>query len=180
MSDSQQKPWTDHLNAPKIPYGLYVREKEGFAGNLIGSILYGTHEDSRLHACLSCSLCLGMVIVVFLQCITALFDRFHRRGEPIKWGLVSYTVVMFSVATVCAGTNLHNESVSYIDNREFPGIGGVLPPGPLGYQKFVDPKAIVVVPNLMFFLNNWLADGLLVSSLFNSVFARPNDQRWSL
>ena len=55
------------------------------------------------------------------------------------------------------------QSISFIDNREFPGVGDTIPPGPLGYQLFIYSKPITIVPNLMFLLNNWLADGLLVS-----------------
>ena len=64
--------------------------------------------------------------------------------------------------------NLDIQSVSYIDNREFPG-NDALPPGPLGYQYLIYSKAISIVPNLMFLLNNWLADGLLVSFAFTWV-----------
>ena len=35
----------------------------------------------------------------------------------------------------------HNErqrfSISHIDNREFPGVEGVVPPGPYGYLMFI-------------------------------------------
>ena len=56
------------------------------------------------------------------------------------------------------------QSISYIDNREFPG-DGVFYPGPLGYEMLIAPKAIVVIQNSAFVLSNWLADGLLVSPL---------------
>ena len=69
--------------------------------------------------------------------------------------------------------NLNIQSISYIDNREFPG-NDALPPGPLGYQYLIYSKAITIVPNLMFLLNNWLADGLLVSSVPNSIFHAPH------
>ena len=42
MSGSQQTPWSNNPNAPKILYDLYFEEKANFAGFLIGSILYGT------------------------------------------------------------------------------------------------------------------------------------------
>ena len=104
--------------------------------------------------------------MLFFKSMNALLSPVHRRGERIKWGLVSYTVVMFSLATVNIAMNLHIESISFIDNREFPGVEGVFPPGPNGYLKSVYFKAINVVPNAAFGLNNWLADGLLVSSSF--------------
>ena len=98
----------------------------------------------------------------------ALINPTNRRRQGIKWGLVSYTVIMFSFVTIFTAMNLNIQSVSYIDNREFPGVENVLPPGPLGYQWFLYSDVLTIVPNLMFLLNNWLADGLLVSSLFDS------------
>jgi len=44
MSDSQEQPWSDNPNAPKIPYDLYFGEKATFAGILIGSMFYGTYK----------------------------------------------------------------------------------------------------------------------------------------
>ena len=96
--------------------------------------------------------------------MTALFSPAHRRGMGIKWGLASYTAVMFSLVTVLTGMQLNLQSISYIDNREFPGIKGRVPPGPLGYQSLIYTGPLGIVPNAMFNLNNWLADGLLVSS----------------
>lgn len=45
MSDSQQNPWSNNPNAPKIPYDAYFSEKADLTGILIASILYGTQED---------------------------------------------------------------------------------------------------------------------------------------
>jgi len=144
MSDSDQKPWSDNPNAPKIPYSLYFQEKADFAGILIGSILY------------------GVVIVLFFKCMSALLNPAHRKREGIKWGLVSYTVAMFSFVTVFTAMNLNIQSISFIDNREYPGVDGVVPPGPIGYQSFIFSDALTVVPDVMFLLNGSLADGLLL------------------
>ena len=114
----------------------------------------------------------GMLVVLFFKCMSALFNPVYRRGEGINWGLVSFTVVMFSLATVCTAMNLDINSISYIDNREYPGDGGTAP-GPLGYIATVFYKAINIVPNTAFVLNNWLADGLLASFLFDAAFPRP-------
>lgn len=81
----------------------------------------------------------------------------------MKWAPVVYTILMFAFVTIFTAMNLDVQSISYIDNREYPGEGNTIPPGPLGYQYLVYSRAISVVPNLMFLLNNWLADGLLVS-----------------
>ena len=101
--------------------------------------------------------------MLFFKCMTALINPVHRRGERVKWGLVSYTVVMFFLATVLTAMNLHILSISFIDNREFSHPDMKLHPGPFGYFEFIYYKAINIVPNAAFCLNNWLADGLLVS-----------------
>ena len=167
MSDSQERPWTNNPNAPRIPYGLYLEEKAYFAGILIASILYGTHNASRptrpLPALnLFAWSVVGIILVLFFQCMTGLFNSARRGWKGIKWGIISYTVVMFSFATVFTGMNLNVESISYINNREFPGGEGVLPPGPLGYQWFIRPMMRSITSNLTSLLNYWLADGLLV------------------
>ena len=112
-----------------------------------------------------------MVIVLFFKCMAALLNP-ARRKEGIKWGYVSYTAAMFSAVTVFVGMELNILSVSYIDNRRFAGVGGMLPPGPHGYELFIYSKALSIVPNLMFLLTNWLADGLLVSSFADAGFTR--------
>ena len=175
MSDAQTKPWSDNPNAPKIPYDLYFAEKASFAGTLIASILYGTPKPPRLDARLSMlsSFALGTLVVLFFQCIAALLGSVNRKREGIKWGLVCYTVVMFSCATVVIGTAQNITSISFIDNREFPGIEGVFPPGPLGYQSMTCSKAPGIAPNLTTLLNYWLADGLLVGFYLIFAFARP-------
>ena len=104
--------------------------------------------------------------MVFFQCMTGLFDPVHRRGERVKWGIVSYTVLMFSLATVLIAANFDAFSVSYIDNRQFPG-------GPGAYAVLVLPATLSPVADAMAIVSNWLADGLLVSSLFDHALTRP-------
>ena len=172
MSDSQQKPWSDNPNAPKISYLLYHTEKTCFAGTLISLVLHGTPktlQPTPLAPVLTLSVrfVLGIVTVLFCKCIAALFNPIYRRGERIKWGLVSYTTVMFSLATVQIVMNLDIQSVPYIDDRGFPGVKG-MSPGPFGYQEFISTEALSIVPNAMIGLTGLLADGLLVSSLFGA------------
>ena len=109
---------------------------------------------------------LGVIIVLFFQCMSALFNPVNRTLEGIRWGLVTYTVAMFSVVTILVAMNLNVQSLCYIDNRQFPGKD-VVPPGPFGYQLFLYSNPLSIVPNFMFLLNNWLADGLLVGSVSN-------------
>ena len=113
------------------------------------------------------------MIVLFFRCIGALLHPVHCAREGVRWGLVAYTVLVFSFVTVFAAMSLDLQSVSYIDNREFPGTDA-LPSGPYGYEGTVYAKAINLVPNLMFLLNNWLADGVLVSSASDSVTWVPD------
>ena len=86
---------------------------------------------------------------------------------------------MFAFATIAIALGLDLQSVCYVDDRDFPGFDGGSAPGPLGYQLLVYSKAINVVPNLLFLLNQWLADGLLVSSVFDSVVQMSNVSRSS-
>ena len=113
--------------------------------------------------------------MVFFRCMAALFNPVYRKGERIKWWLASYTVVMFSAATVFTGVNIDLLSIAYVDNREFPGFENKLPLGPYGYQLFISPGALNVTANAMFSLSNWLADGLLVGSLFGAPFTRASN-----
>ena len=88
--------------------------------------------------------------MLFFKCVLALFNPIHRRGEPIKWGLVSYTIAVFAVETVLTAINLHILSISYVDNREFPGVDGVANPGPTGYQYLIAPEAVSIIANSTF------------------------------
>ena len=113
------------------------------------------------------------MIAPFFQCMVALFIPVHRRGERIKWGVASFTMVMFSLVTIQITLSLDILSISYIDNRSFPGIKGLVAPGPLGYQVSITSDALSIASDVAFALSNRLADGLLVSSLFDVVFIHP-------
>ena len=139
-------------------------------------MVYAKHP--HLHARLSTLIALvryilGVVVVLAFKSMAALLSPAYRRGEGIKWGLMCYTATIFSLVTVLTGMNLNIRSISYIDNRNFPGAEGMIPPGPSGYQWFIAPSPLNITPNVMFVMCDWLADGLLVSSLFDAVFAWP-------
>ena len=70
-----------------------------------------------------------------------------------------HTGAMFMFVTVFTVINLNIISTSYIDNRKFPNDPY---PGPLGFQVLTYSETIGIVSTVMFLLNNWLADGLLV------------------
>lgn len=106
---------------------------------------------------------IGFVIVLFFKCIGALLYPTGPPRKGVKWGLVAHTMAMFSFVTINTAMSLYVFPVSYINYRHFSGHRG-LPTGPFGYQLYIYPKPISTIPTLMFFLNNWLADGLLVRS----------------
>ena len=176
MSDSLGKPWSDNPNAPKVPYWVYFGEKSYFAGVIIGAILYGesTYTYNYPFVPLSQFFCavLGVVIVLFFKCMGVLFDPANRRMGGSKWGFVVHSVAMFSFATIYIAMSINIQSISFIDNREFPGISDAIPPGPVGYQFFIHSKAIGIAPTPMILINSWLADGLLVSVFRFSLFVQ--------
>lgn len=143
MSNSAQVPHSNDPYTPPIPRWLCFAEKANFAGNLIAGMLYGT------------------VIILFFQCMGALSNPASHMKRSVKWLLVAHTAAMFSFVTIFTALNLDLLSISYIDNRGFFGHD-VLPPGPFGYQFLIYSKPITVTPYVMFFLNNLLADGLLL------------------
>ena len=100
-----------------------------------------------------------ILIVLSFQCMAALFNPVHRRWNGIRWGVVSYTAVMFSAMTVQTTMNLQILSICYIDNRKFLGKGA-LGPGPYGYFMSIYTEALNdVIPNVMFPLSNRSSDG---------------------
>ena len=105
----------------------------------------------------------------------ALLYPANSKKGGIQWGLVAHTTTMFVFVTIGTALSLDVQSISYINDRNFPGFDGGRAPGPLGYQLLVSSEAINIVPNLMFILNQWLADGLLVSCVFDPSF--PSDLR---
>jgi hypothetical protein len=101
--------------------------------------------------------------------MAALLNPINRKRGGIKWGLVAHTVAMFSFVTTYNATVGDFNSNSFIDNRGFPGING-LPPGPFGYQFYLGGGRHIELISIA--LNGWLADGLLVCFVFNSVARR--------
>lgn len=105
--------------------------------------------------------------------MAALFNPVCCREGRIKWGLVSYTAVIFSLATILTTRNLDLLSILYINNREFPGVEGVLPAGPHGHEWVIEIDAFCTVLNITSTLSTWLAGGLLVNLLPYVVLIRP-------
>ena len=111
---------------------------------------------------------LGIVVTLFFRCVGALLNPINRTREGVRWGLIAYTAATVLFVTIFTVTTLCMQSLSYIEDREFFNTNDFLPPGPLGYFGFSYSDAINVVPNIMFYLNTWLINGLLVSLVSES------------
>ena len=87
--------------------------------------------------------------------------------KGIRWGLVAHTIAVFSFSTIGIAIDRDVLSDSYINGREFAGAI----PGPVGFlhSPHILRKTSVYVVFLMLPFNQWLSDGLLVSSSLNSI-----------
>ena len=111
---------------------------------------------------------LGIVVALFFRCMATLLNPANPIRKGIRWALVVHTVALFLFLTIPFGIGFDDLSIEYINNREFPG-NDEFPPGPVGYGDLLGLKATTTVLDAMFPLNQWLADGLLVSPILNSV-----------
>ena len=164
--------------APQISYKLYLAEKRNWAGTRIGAMVYGTTTEPTRSSINLTSLVrfviLGIVVVLFFNCLSALFGPANRARSLIKWALVAHIGAMFTFQTISLATQLHIESISYIDNRALPDLDGSGFSGPIAYNFLTFGEPISMVSVVTFILNNWLADGLLVGPVLNSVIQVSN------
>ena len=107
-------------------------------------------------------------MALFFQCMATLLNPANPIRKGIRWALVAHTLALFLFLTIPVGISFDDLSIEYIDNREFPSRVKY-PPGPIGYNDLLGLKATTTVLDAMFPLNQWLADGLLVSPILNSV-----------
>ena len=108
---------------------------------------------------------LGIAVALFCQCMGVLL---RPVGRGMKLALVVHTVTLFLFLTIPVGIDLNYLSMVYVDIREFPG-NHQYPPGPIGSYEIVTNSAAGIISDVMFPLNQWLADGLLVGPISNSV-----------
>ena len=111
---------------------------------------------------------LGIVVALFLRCMGVLLSPTNSIRRGVKSALVFHTMAMFAFLTIPIVMNAINLSTCYINDREYPG-NDKSPPGPIGYSYVLDRKTETFVFDAMFPLNQWLADGLLVRLVSNSV-----------
>ena len=174
MSDSSgEQPWSDNPNAPQIPPWLHSAERDTLTGHFLGSILW--YADPRVppsvFAMLIPPVILGVVVILFFQCMGAFLDPVNKIRRSVKWALVVHTVALFLFLTLPVAADIWIPSTEFVDHRNFPGTGGqsLGPTGPIGYDQVIGETAINPALNVMFPLNQWLSDALLVRFLLNSV-----------
>ena len=107
-------------------------------------------------------------MVLFFQCMSALLSPVNHMKGGVKWALVAHTVAAFLFLTIHLGISLVEAPILYINDREFPG-NDEYPPGPIGYNSVLATNAATIVYYVIFPLNQWLADGLLVGRISNPV-----------
>ena len=167
MSSPSKNIWSNNPNAPQITPLRYRWEKAIACGVFITAILYGMVADNLglpLLAMYFLPFNSGIIIVLFYRCMAALLGPVNRR-KGVEWGLVAHTLAMFSFLTTNVCMNLDLQSISYVDNREFPGVSA-MGPGPFAYQyDYLSSDPMNTVPETLFLFNTWLADGLLVWSM---------------
>ena len=99
--------------------------------------------------------------------MSALLNSANRIGGGVKWGLIVHTLAMFLLLTIPTVINLSEVPILYVDEREFPGGTGLLPrPVERGTFGSIATRIVLVV---MPTLRDWLADGLLVRSVQDSI-----------
>ena len=108
--------------------------------------------------------------------MNALLSPKNRMKEGNKWGwgfLPAHTVALFLVTSTSVALSLYGLEESYINGREYPGGDGI-PPGPYGYQYLPQFLVVRFMSDSAVQMNQWLVDGLLVSSTPNSATRIPN------
>ncbi|KAF8912533.1 hypothetical protein CPB85DRAFT_1301373 [Mucidula mucida] len=134
-TNSSEGPVVGNPYAPQEPPELISFEKSDFIGMHLADMLY------------------GITVLLFVRCMIGLLFPKAPRVRNIP--LAVYVSVLFALGTVFMAMNLNVAVLSFIDNRNFPG-------GPEVWAQAEAYKAIIVVPNTVFILANWMADALLL------------------
>jgi len=112
-------------------------------------------EQCVLDGTVAGSVVFGMLSMIALNCLRNLF-----KGRPLRqvqWGIVAYTIIIYSWATIYLGTWTKYVEMMFIDDRNYPGDPG----GPLGFYENETPGIYVVVL-VAYAIINFMADGLLM------------------
>lgn len=108
---------------------------------------------------------LGIVIALFFKCMRALLNPVNRRAKVVKCGLVVHTAAMFVLVTIFIVLYTSCQRLTLINSNQSYGFWPELLPGPSDYWVGM----VEYTPAYTYVLNQWLADGFLVSSVPCSV-----------
>ncbi|EEB95995.1 hypothetical protein MPER_04946, partial [Moniliophthora perniciosa FA553] len=140
MSDNSSTTPNESLTpgyGPQEPDAIIWLENAGFAGNIMGGIFY------------------GIVLTLFFQCVAAILNPKNKQPAGPKQVMLTYVFFMFSMGTIFTALNLNLQQRSYIAFRNFPEGG------PIGYSLSQYSTWRGLIPNAVYIITNWFADGLL-------------------
>ena len=116
---------------------------------------------------------LGIVVTLFFKCMGALISPANNMRRSVKWGLAAHITALFVLLSIQVTMDLHAGSIEFVDGRDFPGTDKI-PPGPIGcYIILGSSAAFRTLYKAIFPLNQWLADGPLVSFTLHSAARVP-------
>ncbi|KAJ3738336.1 hypothetical protein EV360DRAFT_58185 [Lentinula raphanica] len=138
-AESPPPPSSSEYFGPQEPSVLIWLENTSFAGNIMGAIFY------------------GVVLTLFIQCVIAIVNNRKKPKIQTKKSIIMlcYVCFMFAMGTLFTAGNMNLQQRSYISFRNFPDGG------PLGYGLSQYSTWRAIMPNAVFIISNWFADGLL-------------------
>ncbi|KAJ7744019.1 hypothetical protein DFH07DRAFT_978699 [Mycena maculata] len=109
-------------------------------------------ERSNLDGVLLAGVAYGILFTITVQTLL----MFLRRGRnQIPWGLVTYSVFMFILASIGLGGNAKFNEMTFIDDRNIPG-------GPNAFTEEFFTTPVNLMAFVAYILMSWLADGLVL------------------
>lgn len=141
--------------APNETASLLWAERANLDGIQLGDVTYGTRSPQPSGTLLSPRIVLGVYVVLFFMCFSALWDG--RTASPRhSYIMMAYTAVVFALTTVGNAMQMRDLELVLVDNRNYPG-------GPMAYaQEQGSRRTLVPACTAVFTVSAWLADGLLV------------------
>jgi hypothetical protein len=117
-------------------------------------------EKGWLQGVVVSSVAFGVVVTLFFMCFSVLYrqtaTRVRSRQRIILW---VYICVVFILNTLFIAANSQFTQLAFIDDRNYPG-------GPAQFENDMWSIPIDEVNNVVFVLQNWMNDGMIVSVVF--------------
>ena len=128
-------PW-----APAESESAIVAERAWLQGDMLSAVAYGAQ------------------LVLFCLCFRLLYNQLSHNNSRSTLSILLFLCVAFILGTLFMASIADFAQLSFIDNRNFPG-------GPEAFESEMNTNPIELMGNVVFTLQNWLCDGLLVSAL---------------